>query len=153
MRVTSPADDPERGIYYAAFDLEGAVVEVFGDPPRLVERGSFRVVRARLMMRLRMLDLRGRGAMLSGTSAGISGTENRALTQAWARYFYDRTDLYRSVDGLLYSNSHNQLDAVAIFERRERAIASSRQIVIPLRARRLEPELFSIAARNNLTVI
>lgn len=104
-------------------------------------------------MRLRLLDLRSRGGMVAGPSAGIAGTENRALTQAWGRYFYDRADIYGTIDGLLYSNSHNQRGAIALFERRQRAISTSRQIVTRLSDPRLEPELFEIASGNGLTVI
>ncbi len=152
MRSTPPADDPLRGIYYAALDIEGAVVEVFGDSERLIDPGSFRLVRLSLVEPLRLLDLRGRGGMVAGPTAGISGTENRALTQAWARFFYDRSDLYTSIDGVRYANSHNQLDAIAVFERGEHAIACARQFQIRLADPSLEPTLLRIAERNNLVL-
>lgn len=148
-----PANDPERGIYYAAFDLEGGIVEVFGDRPRIIERGTFRVVRSRLKRELRVLDLRNHGAMLAGIAAGISGTENRPLTHSWARYFYENRRVYGSVDGLLYANSHNGKDALALFERAEAAIAESTQKVRRLAAPDLEPELLRIADRNGLILV
>lgn len=151
-RVTPPADDPVRGIYYAARDLEGAVVEVFGDSPRIVTRGTNRVVFARLTQSIRVLDLRGHGGMRAGTSAGISGTETRSLTHAWARYFYDRRDIYGTLDGLLYANSHNAMDAVAVFERALPAIASTVRTVRRLDNPDLELQLLDIAARNGLTI-
>lgn len=148
----APSDDPHRGIYYAAYDLEGAIVEVFGDPPRIVERGTYRAVRVRLRDPVSLLDIRGHGAMLAGTVAGISGTDARRLTQSWARYFYEHPELYGNIDGLLYSNSHNGMDAIALFERAQPAIANSSLRIAKLTSRSIELELLRIADRNGLTV-
>lgn len=148
----APANDPDRGIYYAAYDLEGALVEVFGDPPRIVERGTYRVVRARLQDRVRLLDIRGRGAMLAGTAAGVSGTDARHLTQSWSRYFYENSEVYRDIDGLLYANSHNGMDAIALFERAQPAIINAIMKTSRLTNPALEAQLLRIADRNGLTV-
>jgi hypothetical protein len=147
----APIDDPSRGIYYAAFDLKGAVVEVFGDSPRVVTRGTNRVVRARLNTPLRVLDLRGRGGMLAGPSAAISQTETRELSQAWARYFYETPGTYGRIDGLIYANSHNYMDAVALFERAAPAIASATRQITRLSSSKYDAEVNRIVAANNLT--
>lgn len=149
---TTPAHDPGRGIYYTALSLEGTVVEVFGDPPRLIERGTYRLVRSRLRRPVALLDLRGRGAMLAGIATGISGTETRALTQSWARYFYENPHVYGRFDGLLYSNSHNAMNATALFERAMPAVRHAIQSIIRLANPRLEPELLRIADDNGLTL-
>jgi RES domain-containing protein len=151
-RTTVPVDDPDRRIYYAALSLEGAVVEVFGDSPRIISRGTYRSVRSRLTRALTVLDLRGRGGMVAGPTAGISGTETRRLSQAWARYFYERTNIYGNIDGLLYSNSHNQLDALALFERAEPVIMTASQKITRLISSMVELELYRIAERNDLRV-
>ena len=148
-----PCDNPHRGIYYAADCLEGAVVEVFGDSTRIIERKDFRVVEARLTQEIRLLDLRKSAAMRAGTAVGITGTETRSLTQEWSRYFYGHPLIYQNIDGLLYSNSHNGLDAIAIYERGSQAIETSQQRIQRLAASALQMELLGIAYRNDLTVL
>jgi hypothetical protein len=127
-------------------------VEVFGDPPRVLERGTFRLARLRLNTSITVLDLRGRGAMVAGIAAGISGTETRSLTQSWARYFYDAPGIYGAIGGLLYANSHNGMDALALFERAQPAIDGATQQVKRLANSALYPELLRIAADNGLTL-
>lgn len=151
-RNGAPVDDPSRGIYYAAFDLEGAIIEVFGDSPRVVTRGTNRVVRSRLNTPLRLLDLRGRGGMLAGPSAAISQTETRALSQEWARYFYEKPRIYGRIDGLIYANSHNYMDAVALFERAAPAIIGATRKITRLASPAYDAEVGRIAAANNLTI-
>jgi hypothetical protein len=146
----APIDDVDRGIFYAAFDLEGAVIEVFGDPPRVVTSGTYRVVRARLNAPLRLLELRGRGGMIAGPSAAISQTETRSLSQQWARYFYETPHTYGNIDGVIYANSHNYRDAVALFERAAAVIAATTRKVTKLASSALDSEMERIVAANNL---
>ena len=61
-----PADDAERGIYYAAMTLSGCLVEVFGDTG-VVDLGNHHVDSPILRRALRLLDLRRNGAMRAGT--------------------------------------------------------------------------------------
>lgn len=150
---SAPTDSPDRGIYYAAFDLEAAVVEVFGNSPRLIDRGTYRVARVRLRHSIRLLNLRGRGAMLAGTATGIAGTDSRGLTQAWARYFYEDPGIYENVAGRAYANAHNGMDAVALFERAEEAVALAAISVRRLDSLAFRVALLNVARRNGLTVV
>lgn len=84
-------DDPDRGIYYVALTLSCCLVEVFGDT-RLIDRPQLQVAMPTLTRDLRLLDLRG---------AALSGEGDRALTQAWSRYFYEEGSL-QHCDGLMY---------------------------------------------------
>ncbi len=135
-----------------AFDLEGALVEVFGDPPRVITKGTFRVVRLRLNGPVKLLDLRGRGGMLAGPSEAVCQTPNRAESQEWARYIYDRTATYGAVDGIFYSNSHNGMDAVALFERAEGTIIGATRHVTRLTSAKYIDEIERIAAANNMKI-
>lgn len=44
------------------------------------------------------------------------------LTHAWSRYFYEKEDLYREIDGTIYPNAHNDEDTVPLYERAEDAL-------------------------------
>jgi RES domain len=143
-----PADDPTRAVYYGAFTLSGALVEVFGDA-RVIERGSARAVTSTLRQSVTILDLRGNNAMRAGTIAAIGSTERRDITQAWARWFYDT---YPSIGGLLYSNAHNAEDAVALFERSRGTIDTAAQVVARLARADLELTLLSIAQQTGMVV-
>jgi hypothetical protein len=111
----TPALDVTRGIYYAAFTLSSCLVELFGDATRQIVRQGRLIARPRLLRDLRLLDLRGSGAMRAGTVAAIAKVPDRQITQAWSRFFYERTDLYTAVDGLLFFNAHNDEEALALY--------------------------------------
>ncbi len=151
----TPAPDAERGIYYAAFTLSGCVVEVFGDATRRIERAGRSVARPRLLRDLRLLDLRGSGAMRAGTVAALAKVPDRPVTQAWSRFFYERADLYTAVDGLLFYNAHNDEEALALYERASDALSCPEgdpAFVRPLADPLLLPALLIIANDNNLTI-
>ncbi len=151
----SPAPDAARGIYYAAFTLSGCVVEVFGDATRRVERTGRTVARPLLRRDVRLLDLRGSGAMRAGTVAALAKVPDRLVTQAWSRFFYERADLYTAVDGLLFYNAHNDEEALALYERAADALYcpdGDLAYVRPLADPLLLPALLTIADDNNLTV-
>ncbi len=151
----TPAPDAARGIYYAAFSLSGCVVEVFGDATRRIERAGRSVARPRLLRDLRLLDLRGSGAMRAGTVAALAKVPDRPITQAWSRFFYERTDLYTAVDGLLFYNAHNDEEALTLYERAADALYcpdDDPAYVRPLADPSLLPALLTIANDNNLTI-
>ena len=110
------AEDPERGIYYAAFTLEDSLVEVFGDT-KVMEYGEKHIASPSVTRELHLLDLRGRGAMRAGSVAALSQNADYGLSQSWSRYFYEHSDSYTSIDGIFYANAHNGGDAVALYER------------------------------------
>ena len=47
----------------------------------------------------------------------MCGTPERVLSQAWARYFYDETECYGSIDGIVYPGAHDGHECVVVFER------------------------------------
>lgn len=150
-----PALDATRGVYYAAFTLSSCIVELFGDATRQIVRHGRFIARPRLLRDLRLLDLRGSGAMRAGTVAAIAKVPDRAVTQAWSRFFYERTDLYTTVDGLMFYNAHNDEAAVALYERAADALFcpdNDPAYVRPLDDPALLPAILTIAEDNNLTV-
>lgn len=112
----NPGHDPDRGVYYAAFDLAVCVTEVFGDR-RSITCANKRVVRVRVEHDLQLIDLRGPGAMLVGSVAALSATADRPLSQAWARYLYEHPAIDPPAHGLIYTSAHNGGDALVLFER------------------------------------
>ncbi len=140
-----------RGIYYAAPSLACCLVEVFGDRG-LIEIGDEMLVITQIGRPLRLLDLRRRAAMRAGTVVALAGIRDRRLTQAWSRCFYERTDLYGQVDGLLYPGAHNGADALALYERTEDALtsAAATSIVQRLGDPALDAELRAITRAHGL---
>jgi hypothetical protein len=89
--------------------------------------------------------------MRAGTTAAISKIADRVLTQTYARHFYERDDLFGRVDGLLYYNSHNDDEALALFERAEGALACIRDD--PLDAPHYRLTLLAIAHENGMELV
>jgi len=150
--TVTPSDDPERGVYYAAFTLSSAVVEVFGED-RVIERGNFRVVYSTLRANLSLLDLRGDAAIRAGTIHAIGQVEDTAKTQAWSRYIYENTATYGAVDGLIYANAHNGEDAILLYERAQPSIIASSQRVRRLALDSMEVALLRIADATGFALL
>lgn len=142
-----PAEDGDRRIYYAAFSLSGCLVECFGDTELILMRDQF-LAKPVTTRDLSLLDLQGPGAMRSGANAALAKVADRSISQAWARYFYDHERLYTAVDGLIYTNAHNEEAALALFERAENSLDCLPQQVWPLADWRLD--IMRAAAANNL---
>ena len=117
----APANDPDRRLYYAADDLKGCLVEVFGDAG-VVSVGTLHVAEVKLRRQLRLLDLRGNGALASGSVAALAAVPDRPLSQQWARWFYEHPKVFGKVDGISYPNAHNHDVAYVLFERAEDAV-------------------------------
>lgn len=107
-------EDPERGITYWGYTLSCCLVELFGDT-KIVEFKDYEVAVAIINKPLLLLDIRGTGAMAAGSVAALGSVADRLVSQAWSRYFYEQTDVYLHVDGILYSNAHNGEKAVALY--------------------------------------
>lgn len=148
----APSDDPDRAVYYAAFSLSSAVVEVFGED-RVIERGTFRVVYSTIEKDLLLLDLRGNAAIRAGTIHAIGQVEDTAKTQAWSRYIYENTPTYGIVDGLIYANAHNGEDAILLNERAAPVIRSAHQRVRRLGAPGMEIALLRIADTTGFALV
>lgn len=145
----SPLPDPSRGVYYAAHDLSGCVVEVFGDDG-FVETGELEVGLPVVRRELRLLDLRGKGAMRAGTVSALAKVPDRALTQGWSRYFYGDAGLYGEVDGLVYANAHNDEEAVLLYERARDALECPAERVLRLDDPALRPAILEASLDNGL---
>lgn len=150
-----PADDPERSVYYAAWSDEPAVafssslVEVFGDTG-IVESANRLVAMPRLTRTLRLLDLRGRGAMRAGAISAVAKCQYH-LSQPWSRHFYESPADYGTVDGLLYLNAHNDEPAVLLYERAAGGLACPSDALIRLDHPSLRPLLLAAMRANSLT--
>lgn len=143
------AHDSIRGIYYAAFRLSSCVVEIFGDIG-VIECDDWLLAVVTVAQDLRLLDLRGHGAMRAGTVAAIAKDPERPRTQAWSRYFYEHPEIYSLVDGLCYSNAHNDEGALALYERAAPALQCPADAVRRLDSAELRPTLLEIADRHDL---
>ncbi|MGF1470845.1 MAG: RES domain-containing protein [Rubrobacteraceae bacterium] len=146
-----PAPDPHLGVYYAARTLSGCLVELFGDD-RLIEPAGLQVALAVVRRDLRLLDLRGRGAMRAGTVAAVTKVPDRALTQRWSRYFYEETEVYGEVDGLLYAGAYNDEDVICLYERAADALECTEERELALDDPLLRPAVLEAAQGNDLQV-
>lgn len=147
-----PAIDQERGIYYAAFTLSGCLVECFGDTG-IIEILRQQVASIRVIRPLKLLDLRGAGAMRSGSVAALAKVADRQLSQAWSRFFYERIDLYGEVDGLIFYNAHNDEVAIAFYERAKSGLSCPETEVMALNNPQLRPAVQQAAKENHLIVM
>lgn len=143
--------DTERSIIYAAFTLSSCLVEIFGDGD-IIEIKQQQVASIYTTETFNLLDLRGNNAMRAGTVTAIAKTANRNLSQTWSRYFYERSDLYGDIDGLIYSNAHNDEDAVALYERAQSKLIASSLQTMPLKHPALRSAIFQIAENHSLLV-
>ena len=147
----TPVLDPDRGVYYAARTLSSCLVELFGDD-RLIEPGGLQVAVPVVRRDLRLLDLRSSGAMRAGTAVAVSKARDRALTQMWSRHFYEATDVYGEVDGLIYAGAHNGEDAICLYARAVESLECAVDRVIGLDDPLLRPTILEAAADNDLWV-
>ncbi|HVX29315.1 MAG TPA: hypothetical protein VHA53_02460, partial [Nitrolancea sp.] len=149
-----PDEDPERAVYYAAWSgdladaLASCIVEIFGDTG-IVETEPWSIALPTLVRPLRLLDLRGHGAMRAGTVAAIAKCEHMH-SQPWSRYFYDTTSDFDTIDGLIYLNAHNDGDALMLYERGRDALRCDTGSVLRLDDPALRPLLLQIMRANNL---
>ena len=144
--------DPDRGVYYAAFNLADCVVEVFGDT-RLIECGDKRAVIAIVERQLRLLDLRGSGAMRVGSVAALTKVADRSISQEWARHLCADALVGSMTVGLLYTNAHNEGHSFMLFERAEGSLSYEHADDIRLDDPRLRATLLDIAKQHNLLLL
>lgn len=147
-RGRQAAVSPTRRVYYAALTLSSCTVEVFGDLG-LIEPGDWHVAAPLLTRPLRLLDLRGSGALRAGSVAALAQMPDHRVGQAWSRHFYD-DGAYGSPDGLLYAGAHNGEDALLLYERAEPALRCTPADMMRLDDPSLRSALLDIALRHNL---
>jgi len=148
----TPAEDAARAVYYAAFGLSGCVVEVFGDDGSITLAGYY-IAKPEVRRDLRLLDLRGSGAMRAGSVAALAKVADRSLSQAWARHFYENPTVFGAYDGIVYANAHNDEDAVVLVERAADALICRPEMILRLDDSALRPILEDIARANNLVFL
>lgn len=142
-------EDPSRGITYWGYTLSCCLVELFGDT-KIVEFKDYEVAVAIIHKPLLLLDIRGTGAMAAGSVAALGSVADRLVSQAWSRYFYEQTDIYQKVDGILYSNAHNGEKAVALYERSEPIISNASIETRPLKDKSIRHLIDAAVAQNNM---
>nr|WP_275974193.1 RES family NAD+ phosphorylase [Argonema galeatum] len=142
--------DPDRSILYVGLTFECCLVEVFGDIGT-VEIVNEHIARLGLKRDLTLLDLRtSSAAEQAGTVKELVTICDRALTQAWSRYFYEHPEIYFTLDGIIHLNRHNKEETVTLYERASDVLKVNWE-------RRLDDESLRdaikfAAERNKLTV-
>jgi hypothetical protein len=122
---------------------------VFGDTG-IIEIDRQQVGIVELSQSIKLLELRGSGAMKAGSVSALSSVPDRELSQAWSRYFYENPALYDEIDGIIFSNAHNQDTAIALYERAESKLQAARIQSIPLSAESLQHLIAECALDNGL---
>ena len=146
-----PGPDPQHGVYYGGFSLSCCVVEVFGDTG-LIICGDWHIAMSHVTRDVRLLDLRGSGAMRAGSVAALGKVPDHSLSQTWSRWFYERPE-YQQPEGLLWYNAHNDEQAFVLYERAETALECPLDRILRLEDPFLRFTLEKIAETNNLTLI
>lgn len=144
-----PDEDPNRGIYYAGFTLSCCLVEYFGDSG-VIEIKDEQVARVQLLKDLNLLDLRGSGSLRAGSVAALAKVADRSFSQAWSRYFYEHINIYGTIDGICYSNAHNDEAAIALYERSQSALSCPDTQRLDLNHPSLRSAIQRAALDNNL---
>jgi hypothetical protein len=141
--------DPSRGIAYWGFTLSCCLVELFGDS-KIVEFKDYEVAIATIKQPLLLLDIRESGAMAAGSVAALGSVADRSISQAWSRYFYEKTEIYQEVHGILYNNAHNGEKAIALYERSSLIIRSANIQTRLLRDKSIRHLIDACVADNNM---
>lgn len=150
-----PSDDPERAVYYASWSdspseaFSSCLVEVFGDTG-IVETANRWIAMPELSRAHRLLDLRGRGAMRAGTNAAAAKCPYHQ-SQPWSCHFYETLETYGCLDGLFYSNAHNDEPALVLYERAADGLYCPPGALTRLDHPELRPLLLWAMRANNLT--
>ncbi|MFM2315572.1 MAG: hypothetical protein RLZZ04_4850 [Cyanobacteriota bacterium] len=143
--------DLDRSVIYAAPTLSCCLVEIFGDGGIIkIEQQQLALIT--LNDTFKLLDLKGAAAMAAGTVAALSSITERNISQAWGRYFYENSQLYGEIDGLIFAGAHNGEDAVCLYERAESKLASTKVEILNLNHPDLRDTILSIAKNHSLIV-
>jgi hypothetical protein len=94
-KLGDPKKDPQRSVYYAAPILSSpvnalscAIAEVFGEAGIMDDLGLRNICSVEITKQLKLLDLRGDGAMMAGcASAATIKIPDKQCTQEWSRHF------------------------------------------------------------------
>lgn len=144
--------DPDRSVIYLGKSLSCCLVEIFGDGD-VIELRQQKIAFLTLPRDLKLLELRGSGAMGAGTVSAISAITQRDISQAWGKYFYDNSQLYGEVDGLIFSGAHNAEDAIMLYERAKSIVQWAKVEVLDLNHPDLIELILEIAEIHGLLVV
>ena len=88
--------------------------------------------------------------MRAGTVSSVSQTADRNLSQLWGRYFYEKTNIYGLVDGLIFLNAHNSEDSIALYERAKPQLNSATVETLALNSLGLRTAIAECALENSM---
>lgn len=145
----NPQEDRERGINYWGFSLSCCLVEVFGDT-RVIDVDDLEVAFLTLNQTIKLLDLRGKAAMNAGILSSVSQIADRNLSQLWGKYFYEETDIYGLIDGLIFNNAHNNEESVVLYERAKAQLDSAQVKILALNSLSLRSAIADCALENSM---
>ena len=143
--------DPDRSVIYTGRTLSCCLVEIFGDGGVIAIEPQ-QVAFLTLTNNIKLLDIRGSGAMGAGTVAAISSITQRDISQAWGKYFYEHPELYDEIEGLIFSGAHNGEDAIMLYERAKPKIESARVEILNLNHPDLVAPILEIGEIHGLLV-
>ncbi|UTI63320.1 RES family NAD+ phosphorylase [Paraconexibacter antarcticus] len=109
------AEDPSRGIFYAAEAFGCCVAEFWGDD-WLITPGPARLAVLRADRELQLLSLMGSDATAVGTLAAVTMDGDRHVTQDWGRHWYEHPQ-FQALHGIRFPSSHTSQPACAFWER------------------------------------
>ncbi|MEO1673618.1 MAG: RES family NAD+ phosphorylase [Cyanobacteria bacterium J06631_2] len=144
--------DSNRSVIYVGRTLSCCLVEIFGDGGIIAVEQQQVAFFTLINNNIRLLDLKGSGAMGAGTVAAISSVTQRDISQAWGKYFYEHPELYGEIDGLMYSGAHNGEDAIMLYERAKPKIKSAKVEILNLNHPDLVAPILEIAKAHGLLV-
>jgi RES domain len=113
-----------RGVFYAApiiasqyEALANCILEIFGNTRIIDNLQKFNVGEIKITREVKLLDLRGAGAMRAGTVSEINTATDRQLTQEWGRFFYEN-EIFGQIDGIIYPSSYSGEPLIILYEER-----------------------------------
>ncbi len=85
-------DHPNRSVAYGAERLTGALAEVYGATRAIDRLETMHVGFFAPVCDLRLIELRGQGALAIGATGELMTTPDRDLSQEWALWLYERNE-------------------------------------------------------------
>jgi RES domain len=150
-------DDRNRSVYYAAPVLKSVlktltccIAEVFGELSVISNMHEYNLGFVQVVRGLKLLDLRGTGAMRAGVVAAISATPDREYTQVWSRYFYDNHGIYTKIDGIIYTSAYIEESSIMLYERASDALVMNNDL--PLNDPSLRSKIQGIAKELRIAI-
>jgi hypothetical protein len=157
-KLGDPKTDTQRSVYYAAPILSSpadalscAIAEVFGEAGIMDELGLRNICFVEIIQELKLLDLRGDGAMMAGcTSAATIKIPDKQCTQEWSRHFYENISAYSQIDGVIYAGAYNEQPSIMLYERAINAVRCT--LDLPLKDLSISTDIQQIARRLRIFI-